>query len=569
MPTAPHSISSGHTTTRPFRASLLATLGIAFVTMLVALDQTVVGTALPTIVAELQGFHLYAWIATAYLLTSVVTVPIFGRLGDDFGRKPFVMASIVTFTGASLLCGLATSMPMLIGARALQGVGGGMLVGTAFASIPDLFPVPHTRLRWQAIMSAAFGIANAVGPTLGGVLTQSYGWRSVFFVNLPVGVVSLFFVWRFLPWIRHREHAGPVRLDWIGVVLLALTLGGLQLSVEQVPKAGLTLSSWVLMGVTACAGAALWTWENKVPNPILPLRMFRDPKLSALFLLALMAGFSMFSLLFYAPLLFQGGFGMSPRTAGVIVTPLVVFVTVGSIANGRLVTRIPSPNVMLTIGFVLLTVCCLGAALAGPSMPHAVMAVSMALGGLGLGLVLPNLTTFCQEQAGRQQFGTVTAMLQSLRMIGGMMGAALTGALVAHLYTRAVHVGLAQVGALPWFARVADPQILVNRQDQTALLAELARHGHNGGVILDLARTALRHAIHIGIGAATIVSAWAIWQTRRVSAIRFAARSTVVTTAVPESTATAAKSTTTATRSVSAASTVPAAGRSLGVKDAE
>src|SRR5579875_1617316 len=139
----------------PFRESLMAMLGISFVTMLVALDQTVVGTALPTIVAELRGFELYAWVATSYLLTSVVTVPIFGRLGDFYGRKPFVIASIVVFTLASIMCGMAGSMSFLVWSRALQGIGGGMLVGTAYACIPDLFPDARVRLRWQVMLSAS------------------------------------------------------------------------------------------------------------------------------------------------------------------------------------------------------------------------------------------------------------------------------------------------------------------------------------------------------------------------------------------------------------------------------
>ena len=157
---------------RSFRQSLFAMMGISSVVVMVAIDQTVVGTALPTIVAELKGFQYYAWVATAYLLTSVITVPVFGRLGDWFGRKPFVVAAIVLFTGASALCGLAGSMFELVAFRALQGIGGGMLVGTAFASIPDLFPDPVRRLRWQVLFSSAFGLANAIGPSLGGLLTQ-------------------------------------------------------------------------------------------------------------------------------------------------------------------------------------------------------------------------------------------------------------------------------------------------------------------------------------------------------------------------------------------------------------
>jgi len=509
----------------PFRRSLLATLGVAFVTMLVALDQTVVGTALPTIVADLQGFRLYAWIATAYLLASVVTVPIFGRLGDDFGRKPFVLASIVIFLGASAFCGLSSSMPMLVAARALQGIGGGMLVGTAFACIPDLFPEAHVRLRWQGILSAAFGVANAIGPTLGGVLTQGYGWRAVFFVNLPIGLLSLYFVWRYLPWIRHRNKGDAIRLDWGGAGLLAVTLGTMQLAIEQIPKDGLTLSSSGLLLLMVLAALALWRWEMRSANPILPLAMFANPNLSSLFVLAVIAGFSMFSLLFYVPLLFQGGFGMSPGTAGLAVTPLVLCVTVGSIVNARLVTRLRSPKVMMYIGFGLVTICCIGVMLAHEGMPAAALALWMGAGGLGFGSILPLLTIFGQEQAGRKQLGTVTAMLQSLRMIGGMMGTALTGALVTHFYVSRVRVGLEHVGAMPWFARVSNPQILVDVQDQTRLLVELGQHGHNGAAVLDLARAALVNAIHVGIGLAALIALWGIWQTRKVPAVQIRPRS--------------------------------------------
>ena len=296
----------------PFRESLLATLGICFVIMLVALDQTIVGTALPTIVAELKGFDLYAWVATAYLLTSVITVPIFGRLGDYFGRKPFVIASIVVFVGASALCGMANSMLFLVLARGLQGIGGGMLVGTCFASIADLFPDPRVRLRWQIILSASFGIATAVGPSLGGFLTQGLGWRWVFYCNLPIGVLSLYFVWRFVPHIRHMQHAGKMRLDWPGALLISLSLGSLQLLVELLPKRGITGGMMVLLALSVAAFYALWKWEQRAAQPILPFEMMRDKALASLFALSVLAGFAMFSLLMYAPLLFQGGFGLSP-----------------------------------------------------------------------------------------------------------------------------------------------------------------------------------------------------------------------------------------------------------------
>ncbi len=212
-------------------------LGLCFVIMMVAIDQTVVGTALPTVVADLNGFKYYAWVATAYLLTSVITVPIFGRLGDLYGRKPFVVASVVVFLSASIFCGLSDSMIQLVIARALQGVGGGMLVGTAFASVPDLFPDTQVRLRWQMLLSSAFGVANGVGPTLGGILTEQLGWRAVFFMNVPLGLIALFFLLRYMPHIRQIRGA-QVRMDWLGAVLVALGLASLQAFVQLVSSQG-------------------------------------------------------------------------------------------------------------------------------------------------------------------------------------------------------------------------------------------------------------------------------------------------------------------------------------------
>src|SRR5471030_2235660 len=196
-----------------FKQALLAMLGISLVLMLSALDQTVIGNALPSIVAELKGFELYAWVATGYMLASIVTIPVFGRLGDYYGRKPFVLAATVIFTLASVVCAVASDMLWLVIGRVLQGVGGGMLIGTAFACIPELFPDTRQRLRWQMLLSALFSVVNAIGPGLGGYLTGAFGWRSVFYLNLPLGCLALLIAWRFLPWYRPQQRSG-IRLDW-------------------------------------------------------------------------------------------------------------------------------------------------------------------------------------------------------------------------------------------------------------------------------------------------------------------------------------------------------------------
>lgn len=506
----------------PFRESLLAMLGIAFVVMLVALDQTVVGTALPTVVAELQGFEFYAWVATSYLLTSVVTVPIFGRLGDYYGRKPFVLASIVVFLIASVLCGMAPSMPFLVGARALQGIGGGMLVGTAFACIPDLFPDPHVRLRWQVMMSTAFGLANAVGPSLGGVLTEWYGWRACFYINVPVGLLGLWFAWRYLPHLRQQAHPGKVRVDWLGAFLIAAGLGCLQLSVEWLPERGLDLVTIGLMVASVAAFVGLWQWSRRAADPLLPLDMFRNPALASLFVLGVLGGFAMFALLLYAPLLFQGGFGYSPKEAGLLVTPMVVCITIGSIVNSRVITRIPLPNSMLYAGFAMLALACLGLSQATRGMHHTILLGTMLLAGLGLGFVLPNLTVFAQQTAGRAHLGIATAMLQSLRMVGGMVGTALVGTLVTRSYTAGVERAMESAGAGDWARRMTDPQILVDKASQGDLLNNLQQAGHNGALLLEQARVSLVGAIHLGLLAAAIAALVGLWCVRRVPPVKLA-----------------------------------------------
>jgi EmrB/QacA subfamily drug resistance transporter len=505
----------------PFRESLLAMLGICFVIMLVALDQTVVGTALPTVVAELKGFDLYAWVATSYLLTSVITVPIFGRLGDFFGRKPFVIASVIIFSAASALCGMANSMLFLVLARGLQGIGGGMLVGTAFACVPDLFPEAKVRLRWQVLMTSAYGVATAVGPSLGGFLTQYWGWRWVFYVNLPVGLLSLYFIWRFFPHIRHAASNVKVRLDWPGALLIALSLGSLQLAVEELPKQGLSLFLAGLIVVSAVSFYALWKWEQRASQPLLPIEVWRDPSLAPLFVLAICVGFAMFSMLVYAPLLFQGGFDMSPQKAGLLITPLVACITIASIVNSRIVTRVRNPNMMLYVGFALIALSSLGMVLTQRSSSGIFMLTTMLLGGLGFGLVLPNLTIFAQQTAPRAHLGIATALLQSLRMIGGMLGTAITGTLVNRMYAGTVQRTLELEQGQQWESTFKNPEILLDHASQQNLLAQTAQSGHDGMAILNAAREALVAAIHTGIALAIVFALLGLWMARRVPLVSF------------------------------------------------
>jgi EmrB/QacA subfamily drug resistance transporter len=486
----------------PFRESLLAMLGIAFVAMLVALDQTIVGTALPRIVADLKGFDLYAWVATSYMLASVITIPIFGRLGDLFGRKPFLIAAISLFTGASVLCGIASNMLFLVIARGLQGIGGGILIGTVFATVADLFPDPKLRLRWLVFVTSAFGLANVVGPTLGGMLTQSASWRFVFFVNVPVGVASLLFVLRFVPPMRHLRKAGPVQLDWLGAFVVAATFGALQLLIELLPKEGVNTMTIALMLLTVACASTLWFWEKRMGYPVVPIDMLLDRRLAALFAMSTLGGFALFSMVFYVPLLFQGGFGMSPHESGMLITPLLLGTSVGSVLNNRLVTRIPRANTLMYIGFALFAVSCLALVAITGHQPHYVWMLCMALSGLGLGLVATNLTICSQQIVARDHIGAVTALLQSLRIFGGMLGTAMTGALLSHLYVRGVHRSLDSYQATQWLQSFASPDLRVDHSQQAALIEHLIMAGHVGGPMMHMAREALIDSIHVGLSLA-------------------------------------------------------------------
>jgi EmrB/QacA subfamily drug resistance transporter len=478
-------------------------LGLCCVATLVALDQTVVSTALPGIVAELHGFDLYAWVATSYLLTSVITVPVVGRLGDQFGRRPFVLGSIVIFSVASAMCGLADSMQGLVAARALQGIGGGMLVGSAFASIVDLFPDALVRLRWQMMMASAFGLANTVGPSLGGLLTQYFGWRWVFYINLPVGVVSLYAVWRFLPHVRHGAPGAKASIDWPGALLIAAGLGSLQLLVEQVPQDGLTAGMATTLAICIVAFVALFRWERRVAHPLIPGELLRNPALLSMFLLAATGGFMQFSLLVYVPLMFQGGFHLSAHTAGLLVTPLVAFIAVANILNSRILPRLPNSAIMVYLGFGLTSLCGACLLLADARSSHVFLVAIMVCGGVGMGLTMPNLTISMQQAAPREHVGIAIALLQSQRMVGGMLGTALTGALINWSYRHGVGNAVAEGDALQ--RQFANPEILLSQEMQTRLLSQLAATGHDGVALLGAAREALVHATHTGFGLIIVV----------------------------------------------------------------
>src|SRR3981081_1268052 len=318
---------------------VLATLGVAMALLLAALDQTVVGVAMPRIVSELHGLDLYAWVTTAYLITSTALVPVAGKLGDMFGRKPFMVAGMIGFIAASALCGISQNMVELVLFRALQGVFGGVLFASTFAVLADVFP-PEQRARMSGVFGAFFGLSSVIGPSLGGFLTDGPGWRSVFYINIPLGVIATILVATQLP--RVRSQARLRDIDFAGTALLLGGLTPLLISLSMLrDHSWLSVQVLGLLGVAIVLLGAFFFTERRVEHPIVPFELFRRNVFAIPALLAFFSAIGMSAACRFVPLVYQGVLGVSASNSGQLLTPMQLAVVVTATATGVLLARVP------------------------------------------------------------------------------------------------------------------------------------------------------------------------------------------------------------------------------------
>lgn len=419
--------------------------GIAASAIVVAFDATIVSTTLPKVVVALGGMELYAWAGTGYFLASAITIMIFGRLGDLYGRKPLMVISMGLVVLGSVLCGLSQSMEQLIAFRVLQGLGGGMMIASTFAAPADLFPDPRRRVRWMLLVSLTFATASGIGPILGGVITQALGWRATFFVTPLAAIVGIITTWRYFPWIKPIRSV-KLRFDWKGSLLLTAAIGAPLAGIELLTSLGQSVNwLWglvlVLLGVAATF--ILMRIEKHAQTPIFPLRVLLTKESRLLNLAGLLAGAVMFILIFYLPLLLQDVFGYSPAHAGLLMSPLVAGTSIGSIINGRLFPKQTEPGRLMVFGSAMLVLGCVFTLTFSATSPGWWIILTMSVCGVGLGFLLPNFTLFMQMLTDQRDVGVASALVQTTRALGSAFGTALVGILVAQTsITVGVHAGL-------------------------------------------------------------------------------------------------------------------------------
>jgi EmrB/QacA subfamily drug resistance transporter len=472
-------------------------VGVLLGMLLSSLDQTIVGTAMPRVIAELNGLQHYSWVFTGYMLASTVTVPIYGKLSDIYGRRIFFMGGMALFLLGSALSGYSQSMTQLILFRGVQGLGAGAMMPIAQAIIGDVF-LPAERARWQGVMMSVFGLSSIIGPALGGIITDTWGWRWVFYVNMPVGVVALIAAGIVLPaQSRHREH----RIDYLGVatliaaavpMLLAFSWAGSEYPWVSAPVLGLlawSLGAWV----------AFFVIESRAAEPIINPSLFKNRIFAVSVVATFLVAGGMYGATMYLPLFVQAVVGISAAGAGAALTPLMLGFIVSSTVGGQILARTGRYKVPALTGFVVAAAGMVLLSRMTAATPAAGVVRNMVVVGLGIGVMMSLFTIVVQNAFPLTRIGEVTASLQFFRSIGGTISVAILGTLMISRFQDAVGrnlpPSLTQAVPAGQLSALQNPQVLLAPQATAQIQQVFAALGPQGQALFAQLMAAIRDSL--------------------------------------------------------------------------
>jgi EmrB/QacA subfamily drug resistance transporter len=411
------------------RQILIVLAGLMAGMFLAALDMSIVGTALPRIVSDLGGLNHLSWVVTAYLLTSTASTPLWGKISDLYGRRPMFQTAITVFVAGSVLSALAESMPMLIGGRAIQGIGAGGLMALALSIVGDVIP-PRERGRYQGYFGAVFGFASVSGPLVGGWFTDGPGWEWIFWINVPIGIAALVattIALRDMPKVR-REH----KIDYLGAAVIVASVTAILLYTAWAGNEyGWTdpYSLALLAGGVLLAGLFVWV-ESRAEEPIIPLRLFRNRVFSPTVAFTALLGVAMFGGIIFLPVYFQVVRGMTPTESGLALVPMMAGILLTSIGSGRLMTRTGRYKVFPIVGAGVVTVAYLLLRTLGAETPYWQVGLFIFVLGAGLGFTMQTVVTAVQNAVERRDMGAATSSVAFFRTMGGAFGTAIFGAVL-------------------------------------------------------------------------------------------------------------------------------------------
>jgi EmrB/QacA subfamily drug resistance transporter len=446
-----HAAAAEHSAANLSPREKLEILGaIMLALFLFALDQTVVGTALPVIITDLRGEELYTWSVTIYLLTATISGPIYGKLSDLYGRRPIFIWAVGLFLLASIGAGLSQEMWQFVLARGLQGLGGGAVFPIALAVIADLYP-PEERAKYGALFGAVFGLSSVLGPALGGLITDNFGWHWIFFVNVPVALVSLIVCWLLLPPVKHPE-AGR-NIDYVGAALFAAAIGPFLVGLTNKQTAAWTdpeVGGLIVLGLLI--GVVFILWERRAVDPIVNLGLFRNRSFTIAVTGMFLAAFGFFGLVIFLPRWFQVVAELSATASGYSLLPLIIALIFSATASGQIVARTGHYKVLILGAMLLLAGGLLLLTNLRADTDRAILWLWMVIAGLGIGPSFAVFTVVVQNTVAPRYVGVATASLTFFQQIGGTIGLTLAGTVLADRLVAELPSRLQAAGVPPQFA---------------------------------------------------------------------------------------------------------------------